>query len=264
MKSRGWSSWCYCLTIIRQFCTSSPYFKHWNILVLKHPVWLSAKTARSGFASSRVCVLTSVGRRCEVEGTERALTDLHADFCSFARIANSPEFIFFFCPHCAEARYCLHPCLTRVSLLCGPPPPPHTPGPLPSSIPGETALSMKQTLHLPLRFGCSDDTGEKLLTCTFCARLWQRRNDTDRDSVWVSEGLHVYGICRVGRIKEGKERNKCHVSLFSWGNQVFNPQGWLIWGREKWGGNVNRWQCVCVLTHSSSSFFHAVTVVVQR
>lgn len=107
----------------------------------------SAKTARSGFASSRICILTSVVRRCEVEGAERALTDLHADFCSFARTAKFTGVHLLLLSALSRGSLLSHPCLTHLSsrLWCPLPPSPHTPGPLPSPIPGEMTLSTKQT-----------------------------------------------------------------------------------------------------------------------
>lgn len=159
---------------------------------------------------------------------------------------SSPEFIIFFCPRWAEARFCLHRCLTHLSsrLRSPPPSPTHTRS---SSITHPRGNdSMKQTrtnLASASALWLCDVTGKKLFKCArLRACVWQRENDREGEYVWVSEGLHVYGICRVGRIKEGKERNKCHVSLFSWGDQLFNLQDWVNWGGEKWGRNVNHWQ----------------------
>lgn len=139
-------------------------------------------------------------------------------------------------------------------MAAAPPPlPPHTPDPLPSPIPGEMTPSMKQT-----RFGCGPSRMMSLersfSACTFaCVRATER--EWQRGRVCVSQWrLHVYGMSRVGRIKEGKERNKCRVSLFSWGDQLFNLQDWLNWGGEKWGGNVNCWQ-LCLCPHPPFPFF---------
>lgn len=148
----------------------------------------SAKTARSGFASCRVCILTSVVRRCEVEGTECALTDLHADFCSFACTAKFTG-VHLLLSALSRGSLLSHPCLTHLSsrLWCPLPPSPHTPGPLPSPIPGEMTLSMKQTRTnlasasaLWMRPLSCDVTERKLFGVHVCMRARVRACDRER------------------------------------------------------------------------------------
>lgn len=45
----------------------------------------------------------------------------------------------------------------------------------------------------------------------------------------------MYGICRVGRMEEGKEWKECHISLLCpTGSTLFNLQKWLKSGDVRW------------------------------
>lgn len=127
-----------------------------------------AKTARSGCASSRFCIFNLVVRRCEVEGTECALTDLHADFCSFACTAKFTGVHHLLLSPLSRGSL-LSPSLSHSSLLTAAVPPPSPTHTRSSSITHPRGNdSMKQTrtnLASASALWLCDVTGKKLFKC---------------------------------------------------------------------------------------------------